>query len=93
MNIDKQFFYTGNCVNSFDEDTGEYLLSDKMKDVSEFGLYDEKYVIEKHDDKTLINSCNGYLPEITENDVVAYIPEIDMIFIYIISEDVHYFYE
>lgn len=95
------YYYVGNCINSFDEDDGEYIAGDKLERIECLGIIDEELIddaLENSSDSNLINTnhfnyLKGYIPNLEKDSVLVYSDKYDVYVIYNPEEDVHYIYE
>lgn len=89
----KQYFYKGNCVNSFDDD-GKCLLN-IFTDVSDFANTEEN---SKSVSKTKnISKLNLSVPGLQDiankkTTTLLYSKDSDMYFLYDVDKDIHYFF-
>lgn len=88
----KQYSYVGTCVDSFDEDSMDY-LHNKLNDINDFSVIDEQWVNDEHHDPALISRLDGFVPKLEEDSIIVFVETRDMIIIYNPREDIHYFYE
>jgi hypothetical protein len=102
-NINKRYSYVGNCVNSFDSNTGE-CLSGIFSDVSDFGRYDELATCEDIEDSEGCGKISSKeflsvvdfeeIPEEVKNsdNLEFYYYNNGVLVIYDLDEDIHYFF-
>lgn len=89
----KTHFFVGNCVNSFNEETMEYISGSSFLDVNDFANVDDEFVNKKFHNPLFIKRLDGYIPDINDCDIISFVPERDIYIIYKSDEDIHYFYE
>ena len=83
--------YVGNCINSFDSETGSCSLSE-FNDVSDFAVQDEKAVeISKQEFDNFVNST-GCIFEVDDSKYQYYHYQSGLLVAYEYAEDIHYFF-
>lgn len=70
----------------------EYLHG-KLSDINDLAVIDEEYVNDENHDPSLISRIKGFVPELEDDSIIAYVSTRNMIIIYNPDEDIHYFYE
>ncbi|ASV44456.1 hypothetical protein PBI_SCTP2_441 [Salicola phage SCTP-2] len=96
-NAENKYYYVGNCVDSFDEDTMEYCHG-QLLSIEDLGIIDETDIEEALNDKSknLIDYADkllNYVPSLDDNSVLIYNKKNDVYVLYNPEEDIHYFYE
>lgn len=93
----RKYNLVGTCVNSFDEDTMEYLFS-KLDTIEDLARIDDNEIQAVFDGngENLITDAQKYvrdIPKLDDDAVMVYSNEHDVYVIYNPDEDIHYIYE
>lgn len=90
---DKKYRYYGNCVNSFEEETGDSLIS-IFNNVSDFAVVDENSdIVDKNSNLSKLEIPTKLIDIVNKPDtILKYADYRDIYFIYDEDADIHYFF-